>query len=61
MAPEVKRRAFEPFFTTRGIGGGLGLGLTVAYGVITAHRGSISVESEPGCGTEVLVRLPARR
>ncbi|MBI5545686.1 MAG: hypothetical protein HY901_17500, partial [Deltaproteobacteria bacterium] len=59
MSPEVRARMFDPFFTTRGVGGGLGLGLTAAYGVVTRHGGTIDVESEPGCGTEVKVRLPA--
>lgn len=59
MTPEVRRRVFDPFFTTRGVGGGLGLGLTATYGIITRHGGSIAIDSEPGCGTEVSLRLPA--
>ncbi len=58
MAPEVRSKAFDPFFTTRGIGGGLGLGLTAAYGTISRHGGTIEVQSEPGCGTDVHIRLP---
>ena len=60
MSAEAKRKAFEPFFTTREIGRALGLGLTVAYGVITRHGGSIRLESAPGRGTEVIVRLPTK-
>jgi signal transduction histidine kinase len=59
MTPEVRGRVFDPFFTTRGVGGGLGLGLTAAYGIVTRHGGSITLESEPGMGTQVLIRLPA--
>ena len=59
MSPEVRARAFDPFFTTRGVGGGLGLGLTAAYGIVTRHGGSIAIDSEPGGGTEVKIRLPA--
>jgi signal transduction histidine kinase len=58
MTPEVRARVFDPFFTTRGVGGGLGLGLTSAYGIITRHGGIIELESEPGCGTEARIKLP---
>lgn len=58
MSPEVRARMFDPFFTTRGVGGGLGLGLTAAYGIIARHGGTIEVQSEPGCGTSVTLRLP---
>ena len=59
MPPEVLARAFEPFFTTRGRGSGTGLGLATAYGVVTDAGGTISLESEPGRGTVLRVRLPA--
>lgn len=58
MSPEVRARMFDPFFTTRGVGGGLGLGLTAAYGIVARHGGTIDVQSEPGCGTSVTFRLP---
>ncbi|GAA0531735.1 hypothetical protein GCM10010172_10580 [Paractinoplanes ferrugineus] len=58
MAPEVAARAFEPFFTTKGRGKGTGLGLATAYGVVADAGGTISLESELGHGTTVLVRLP---
>ncbi|MEU4160556.1 PAS domain S-box protein [Actinoplanes sp. NPDC026670] len=59
MTPAVMARAFEPFFTTKGRGSGTGLGLATAYGVVTDAGGAISLESEPGQGTVLRVRLPA--
>ena len=56
---EHLRRVFEPFFTTRGIGGGVGLGLTAAYGAVQRHGGSIDLQSAVGEGTTVRIRLPA--
>jgi PAS domain S-box-containing protein len=59
MDPEVARRAFEPFFTTRPKGEGTGLGLATAYGAVINAGGSIDLSSEPGVGTTVTIRLPA--
>jgi signal transduction histidine kinase len=59
MADEVKRRAFDPFFTTREVGQGMGLGLSVCHAILTAHGGTISFESEAGRGTTFRVELPA--
>jgi two-component system, sensor histidine kinase FlrB len=56
MSPEVQRRLFEPFFTTRPEG--TGLGLAIMRSVIDAHGGEVTVQSEPGRGTTFLVRLP---
>jgi hypothetical protein len=59
MEPEVARRAFEPFFTTRPKGQGTGLGLATAYGAVTDAGGTIELDSQPGRGTTVRVCLPA--
>jgi PAS domain S-box-containing protein len=59
MEPEVKARAFEPFFTTKPIGVGTGLGLSICHGIVHGLGGSIDVESRPGEGTKIRLRLPA--
>jgi two-component system NtrC family sensor kinase len=58
MPPNVSQRVFEPFFTTKPPGEGTGLGLSVSYGIIQAHRGTISVESTPDVGTTFTILLP---
>lgn len=57
MTPEVKSRVFEPFFSTRE-GIGRGLGMSMVYGIVTAHNGSIGIESEIGRGSKVTVKIP---
>lgn len=59
MAEEVLKHVFLPFFTTKEVGQGTGLGLAVVHGIVTAHGGQIQVESTPGRGTRFDVRLPA--
>ncbi len=58
MSPEVLSRVFDPFFTTRGMELGMGLGLSVAHGIVTQHRGKIEVESELGKGSRFTLKLP---
>ncbi len=56
---ENLRRVFEPFFTTRGVGKGIGLGLTAAYGIVRRAGGDIEAESDgPGLGASFTIRLP---
>lgn len=57
MAPEIRARMFEPFFSTKGKG--RGLGLAGVFGVVHGHGGHIAVDSAPGAGTRVTVYLPA--
>ncbi len=58
IPPENLHRIFEPFFTTRGIGKGIGLGLTAAYGIVNRVGGTIDVASEPDKGSTFTVRVP---
>lgn len=61
IAPELLPHIFEPFVTTKGETSGVGLGLSVVYGVIHGHGGEITVQSTHGVGTTFTVWLPRRR
>jgi signal transduction histidine kinase len=61
MEPATMGRMFEPFYTTKKFGSGIGLGLAAVHAVVRAHGGAIVVDSEPGAGTSVNVLLPAVR
>lgn len=60
IAPEVQPRLFEPFFTTRGVGEGTGLGLKICRDIAQAHDGSIDFTSVLGEGTQFTLRLPVK-
>ena len=61
IPPDVRARIFTPFFTTKGPGRGMGMGLFICHRIVTALGGSIAVDSTPGSGTEMVLRLPASR
>lgn len=57
MTPELRRRAMDPFFTTKSTGG-VGLGLSMTYGTMNAHRGTLDIQSAVGLGTSITLRFP---
>lgn len=61
MDKEALEKIFLPFFTTKDIGEGTGLGLSVVHGIVTSHGGTIEVESEVGKGTRFEIRLPIKK
>jgi len=58
MAPEVRARAFEPYFTTKEAGLGSGLGLSQVYGFAKQSGGTASIDSEIGRGTTITLYIP---
>ena len=61
ISKEDIKRIYDPFFTTKEVGRGTGLGLSVSYGIIQEHSGRISVESAPGKGTVFSIHFPVKR
>src|SRR5260221_14755373 len=58
MPPEILEHAFEPFYTTKEVGKGSGLGLSQLYGFVRQSGGTVKIESKVGGGTTVAVYLP---
>ncbi|HPJ95016.1 MAG TPA: PAS domain S-box protein [Deltaproteobacteria bacterium] len=58
MTPEIMERVFEPYFTTKELGRGTGLGLSVVHGIVKSHGGAVTCKSAPGVGTTFDIFLP---
>ncbi len=58
ISKENMEKVFSPFFTTKDVGHGVGLGLAISYGIVKEHKGTITVESKVGKGTTFTVKLP---
>lgn len=58
MDEATRQKMFDPFFTSKPIGQGTGLGMSIAYKIIAAHNGKIEVDSTPGVGTAIIISLP---
>ncbi|MDP3815627.1 ATP-binding protein, partial [Pseudomonas sp.] len=61
IAPDILPRIFDPFFTTKPIGQGTGLGLSLSYGIVQKHNGTLTAHSEVGVGTTFRMELPIRQ
>ena len=61
VKPEDAQRIFTPFFTTKGPGRGMGMGLTIAWRVVQSLGGTLEVEREPGPGAEFVLRVPVKQ
>ena len=58
MNEEVKNKIFEPFYTTKKVGKGTGLGVSISYGIVKDYKGDIEIESEVGKGTTFIIKFP---
>lgn len=61
MTADVRKKIFEPFYTTKPMGQGTGLGLSVVQGIVTTHQGKITVQSTPGKGSRFDILLPLKQ
>lgn len=59
ITDEVRDKIFEPFFSTKEVGYGMGLGLAITYGIVRDYKGSIDIESDLGEGTSFIISFPA--
>ena len=60
MPEDIQKRIWEPFFTTKPVGVGTGLGMSITFGIIEKHSGKIELQSEVGKGTEFVITLPKK-
>jgi len=58
MTEEIKNKIFEPFYTTKKVGKGTGLGVSISYGIVKDYQGSIEIETEVGKGTTFILKFP---
>jgi PAS domain S-box-containing protein len=58
MTEEIKNKIFEPFYTTKKVGKGTGLGVSISYGIVRDYQGSIEIETEVGKGTTFTLKFP---
>ena len=61
MSKETKEKIFDPFYTTKDVGKGTGLGMSITYGIIKEHNGDIQIISEQGKGSEIIITLPVNQ
>jgi len=61
MTEEVRKKIYDPFFTTKEVGKGTGLGLYISYGIIEKHNGKIEVFSDVGQGTDFVITMPIQQ
>ena len=61
ISSNARDKIFQPFFTTKSIGKGTGLGLPISYGIVKMHNGNIWYDTEPGVGTTFYVEIPITR
>jgi CheY-like chemotaxis protein len=60
MDEKTRQHCMEPFFSTKALRGGTGLGLAMVYGMMQRHEGTIEIDSAPGCGTRIRLTFPVR-